>query len=155
MDFKQWIYEEGLGKYNKSGILNLYHYSDAPPNQNGEIYLHPEKAVENRHSYSRSEFQVASFPRLFFYLRQKDIEKDPMVKGNNLYKSTIEANKIYPMEEDPEKFKEKAMVDGFLSHHYMMYLLKEAGFLGGYYNAGSGDVVILWIPIKAKLVKHI
>jgi hypothetical protein len=161
MGFKKWVKEKfGLdipARFIRGGNVVLYHVTSIPPNRNGNILLHPVKAAKNVHTYSRKEFEVTSFPRLFFYLDPEDRHKDT-VSGEFLYQTTVPASQIYLMEKDPESFKEKAEVDGHFSFHYYMYLLKRAGYIGGYYNTGLTmgtnhmDVVILWVPIKATLV---
>ena len=162
--FKEWILKAPAlkpdipARFIHGGTVTLFHYTNLPPNRTGNVILHPKKASENIHLYSRNDYQVASFPRLFFYLNPEDVHKDMGVSGNHLYEVEVPVTDIYPMEKDPENIKEKAVTDGRLNFHYYMYLLKEEGYKGGYYNTGLGmgkshmDIVVLWVPIRATIV---
>ena len=74
MFFKEWLLlEEGgsnLQRYNKGGMVNLYHYSKG---LSGPVeVLDPSKFGSN--SYSHAERRALSTPRIFFYVDLRDKE---------------------------------------------------------------------------------
>ena len=150
MDFKIWLEASGVpSRFVKNGMVALYHYTYLKPNRRGNLKLTPSQASKNPNQYSRQEYRVAAFPRVFYYIDPEDVHQDAGVSTNFLYKVEMPEGNIYPMEEDPNGI--KSQVDPWNFDTYMS-LLKKAGYSGGYYNTGNLDIVVLWVPATGTLV---
>lgn len=152
MDFRIWL--EALGgipsHFIKNGIVILYHYTYLKPNQRGNLKLIPSKASKSFNPYSIREYKTAGFPRVFYYLDPENVHQDVGgIYTKFLYKVEMPADSIYPMQKDPNNIKSQVNPWSFDTY---MYLLKKAGYKGGYYNTGNLDIVILWIPVTGTIV---
>lgn len=157
MEFKEWFMLEAAA----SGMMDLYHYSNAEPDAKGTLTLDPNKFKTDRHSYTQREYQISSVPRIFFYASPNDVKKDfgPGM-SRYLYKTSVPANSIYSISKDPLKLYDKMMKmnKNAESITLLLSLVKKAGYRGILYggNAEYPPRVVSWFDkITVKLVKDL
>lgn len=145
MLFKEWLLlEEGgsnLQRYNKGGMVNLYHYS--PYLTADKVVLDPGNFGKNK--YTQAEKRAASTPRLFFYVDLRDKEGF-FAQNQSVYKTVVPIKQIYDLEADPRKAQERGTPD----IGYIFSLAVEDGETGAYYRTGDMQVVAWFNKIKAK-----
>jgi hypothetical protein len=88
-----------------SGALELYHFSST---DSDTIVLDPEYFKTNRRSYSRNDYNVSSFPRVFFYVDPAEGETLVKSQNVNLYVATVDAGDVYDLLKDPENLLQKS-----------------------------------------------
>ena len=150
MDFRIWLESAGgLSRFIKNGMVTLYHYTDLKPNRRGNVKLNSSEASKRPHQYSMSELRAAGTPRVFYYVDPQNVHQDVGISTDFLYKVEMPADKIYPLEEDPNGMKAQVQpwnLDSYIS------VVKKAGYSGGYYETGQLEVVILWVPATGTMV---
>ena len=88
-----------------SGAMNLYHFSSADAD---DLLLDPEFFKTKRQSYSRNDYNVSSFPRVFFYVDPGEAEPLVRSSNSNMYVATVDAGEVYDLIKDPEGLLQKS-----------------------------------------------
>jgi hypothetical protein len=131
-------------EFVKGGRVTLHHFTRR---DRGDTFtVDPQKAVAQRGSYSRRDFQASDRPRTFFYLDPAD--KETQI-GHHLYTVTVDADRIYNLLSDPKGFKQQARRGGSIDFDALFDLVIAAGYDGVYYRPGF-HVVNLFVPVKAR-----
>jgi len=89
--FREFIDEGSLGR-------TLYHYSNF---EGDKFTLDPARFTDKkfRKSYSRNDYNVSQFPRVFFYTDPEN--KEALVRGN-LFAVNLVGAAIYDLDKDPD-----------------------------------------------------
>lgn len=109
-NWNKWVTSESVGpalpmsKYVDSGMLHLYHYSGAT---SPSILLDPKRFQSGRNSWSMREYNISSFPRVFFYVDNSKTEVD--IARGAPYEVSVSASDIYDLIEDPEGILERSI----------------------------------------------
>jgi len=153
-DFKEFLSEAQMNRYDRGGTLTLYHY--APTNQE-EIIVDPKYFADKakRSSFSMREYETSTVPRTFWYVDLEQKERQ-VSSGRYLYQATILANRIYDFRNDPEGHKEmhRHRVYGLrkgMEWNDMLEHIRES-YDGIFYSLSGFDVVSLFIPYEATRV---
>ena len=83
----------------KSGKVKLYHYSRT---KSDTLELDPEFFRTKRSHYSKRDYNVSTFPRVFFYVNPSESESVVTSSSANLYSVEVDSSEIYNLMEDPE-----------------------------------------------------
>lgn len=102
--WRQYAISEGHEEYAKNGRVKLYHYS--PSMVARSVTLDPQRFVTSRRSWSRKEYQVSPFPRIFFYLDKEKTESD--IGVGNLFTTEVDSMDIYDLLKDEEGLLQKS-----------------------------------------------
>ena len=94
--WKKYLLNESL---KSSGAMKLYHFSSAKEDQ---IVLDPEYFISKRGAYSRNDYRVSAYPRVFFYVDPEEAENIVKSQHRNLFVASVDASDIYNLMEDPE-----------------------------------------------------
>ena len=104
-NWNKFLLKEELERYVKNGMIELFHYSRRDMDK---IPLDPERFRSSRMSYSKRDYNVSSFPRVFFYLDPSHLETVVAGSKRNLYSVEVPASDIYNLVEDPEDLLHKS-----------------------------------------------
>tara|TARA_R100000234_G_scaffold118877_2_gene100353 strand:+ start:689 stop:1240 length:552 start_codon:yes stop_codon:yes gene_type:complete len=104
-EWKKYLLKEELEKYVEGGMIELFRFSARDMDK---IPLDPEKFRSARMSYSKNDYNVSSFPRVFFYLDPSHLETVVAGAKKNLYSVKVSASDIYDLVEDPEDLLHKS-----------------------------------------------
>ena len=148
--FKLFLSEADYSDYVKGGRTTLYHYSKADQDT---LVLDPSYFGQS--AYSRSEKNMSSIPRVFFYTNLAQRERY-VSSGRQLYKITVEANEIYNLKQDPERIINtvKHPTYGMRAGIEFDDLFNEIkkNYSGVYYTSGKIDMVAWFQTITANKV---
>ena len=103
--FKRWRRFILIENIATSGNLELYHFSR---NDADSINLDPDFFRTKRQSYSRNDYNISSFPRVFFYVDPSEAESIVKSSSTNMYVATVDASDIYDLMKDPEGLLQKS-----------------------------------------------
>jgi len=172
---QQSLFEEDgqkdkLSDFVKSdGSVALYHYSNKL--EGDTAVLKPQVAKEKAGSYSNSDWQASEVPRVWFYLNRGDKEK--FFHGTDLYKTSVDAKRIYDIRNDPDNLipKVKEESDYFNINELLKYIAgyervkidpdsweselkktKESKYDGVFYLAGGIPMINWFENISVKKV---
>jgi len=104
-NWQKFLLKEEIEKYIEAGEIELFRFSGRDMDV---IPLDPEKFRSARMSYSKNDYNVSSFPRVFFYLDPSHLETVVAGSKNNLYSVKVPASDIYDLVEDPEDLLHKS-----------------------------------------------
>lgn len=143
MSLGQILLAEQFDSYVENGEIDLYHYSrvDQPT-----LTLQPDRFGEN--PYSQREMRIADYPRVFFYLDPNDKEKFFTSSAYNLYITRVQANTIYNLRKDPNKYIKEAREknQGALSFNMLLEMIHNNNYKGVYYKPRR-DMIAYFEPI--------
>ncbi len=100
-NWRGFIQKEGLS----SGTVSLYHFSKV---DSDTLELDPEFFKTKRSHYSRNDYNVSSFPRVFFYVDPAEAENIVKSSNPNLFVTQVNSSDIYNLMEDPEDLLNKS-----------------------------------------------
>ena len=103
-NWNKYILKESLSEYVEDGMVNLYHYSKVSGTDS--LVLDPEFFKTKRNSWSKREYNVSSFPRVFFYLDKEKTERD--IATGTLFVARVSADDIYDLRIDEEDLLQKS-----------------------------------------------
>jgi len=138
---------ENWRKYT-SGEVPLYHFSTADARS---LILDPEYFLTKRNMYSRNDFKVSAYPRVFFYT-DLDNTEEQVSSGATLYSATVSGDQIYDILEDPEDLRSVSRGPYGLALNYdeLFQNIVDQGYNGAYYTISGGKIgVVVWFePIE-------
>ncbi len=150
--FKSFLSEADYSDYVKGGKITLYHYSKEDQDT---IVLDP--SFFGQSSYSRSEKNLSSVPRVFFYTNLAQRERY-VSSGRQLYRVTIDSKEIYNLKQDPESIINTVRHPVYGMRAGIEYddLFNEIkkNYLGAYYTSGNIDMVVWFQTITAYKVQE-
>ena len=149
------------------GKIDVYHYSKL--DLGDKVTLNPEETVKHQSSYSRNDYKLSKFPRMFFYT---DLNKtEHLVKSSSkaLYKAEVDGSSILLLQsalsayrENKEELSRKnkkaaSVIHALLGEGYTDWdaMFKEAAknFSGVFYETGGVPMVVLFTPVDAKKIQ--
>lgn len=104
-NWRKFLLKEEIEKYIEAGEIELFRFSGRDMDV---IPLDPEKFRSERMPYSKNEYNVSSFPRVFFYLDPSHVETVVADSKKYLYSVKVPASDIYDLVEDPEDLLQKS-----------------------------------------------
>ena len=147
-NFKQYLTEEKARKdlYDQGGTMTLYHY--AVPNEQS-LVLDPKY---RRGSYSTREYEVATTPRVFFYVDPD--HQESFFTDRKLYKVDVPSDRVYDLGADPEDFigQVRHPVYGLRKGEEWNTLLEtiREKYDGVFYDTGRLHIVVWFHPIEVQ-----
>tara|TARA_Y100000310_G_C20490942_1_gene719179 strand:- start:20 stop:553 length:534 start_codon:yes stop_codon:yes gene_type:complete len=104
--WKKFLLEgKSLTEYSEGDIVTLYHYSKM---EKDKLLLDPSYFLSKRSSYSRRDYNVSAYPRVFFYVSLDEAE--PIVaSGKTPYSTTVPESEIYDLTKDPEDLRKRSI----------------------------------------------
>jgi len=155
MEFKEWLlneYGNNLHPFSNKGKVTLYHYLNWLGQPPAKIILDPKLFGKN--SYTANDVNASSTPKIFFYLNPD--EKERYFNKRPLYTTTVNANEIYDLLDDPFGFKKELREknNGVLAVGQLVKKVKanrKPGFKG-YYSKPDRHVVGWFYPIEVSLL---
>jgi len=165
--WKKFLFEgKGSTEHSNDGIITLYHYSRADKEK---LFLDPDHFSSNRSSYSRRDYNVSAYPRVFFYVNLEEAE--PLVtSGKTLYSTTVPMSEVYDLTEDPDDLQKRSIGRYSTAPDYDIILRALAGrpasvdgvqlvldkkYNGVYYHVHNMGVVAWFEPIAVNKVVEI
>ena len=107
--FKKWkkflLEGKSLTEYSEGDIVTLYHYSKM---EKDKLLLDPDYFLSKRSSYSRRDYNVSAYPRVFFYMSLDEAEPI-VVSGKTPYSTTVSESEIYDLTKDPEDLRKRSI----------------------------------------------
>jgi len=140
---------ENWRKYNNA-VATIYHYSRFDGN---ELTLDPQHFLTNRNPYSKRDYAVSAYPRIFFYTDLENVEEQ-VAAGRNVFRAEVNLESVYDIGQDTEGLKSKSKGPYGLSLNFdeLFQNIVDKGYTGAYYtieNAQTG-VVVWFEPIRVQ-----
>jgi hypothetical protein len=140
---------ESWRKYS-NGDARLYHYSSF----DGEGFtLDPQYFLSKRNPYSKRDYAVSAYPRVFFYSDLDNVEEQ-VASGRNLFYTDVSSESVYDIMQDPEGLKSKSRGPYGLSLNFdeLFQNIVDKGYDGAYYTIEDGKTgVVVWFkPIQVQ-----
>lgn len=145
-----------------SGPMSLYHYTKK--DLGGETLLDPNETLKQRSSYSRNEYKLSDFPRVFYYTDLSKVEWQ--VKSDYLYTTKVDGQKILVLQSALEEYKSNKdglkssnpkaweVVDALIGRGFQdwdsMFEVASKNYLGITYDRGNLPIVNIFKPLKVK-----
>ena len=154
LNFRYFLTEAEKGQYVQDGLIRLYHYTKHPQDS---LVLDPKYFADRatRSAFSRNEYEISQVPRTFYYVDPKQRETF-FAGGIPLFSTTVPANKIYDLKNDPKGYKEKNRhpVYGLRKGAEWNTLLEDIreDYDGIFYSTNRFDVVAWFQPIEVNKV---
>lgn len=138
------IFAESLSEYSQSGNVTLYHYSREDSEQ---LILDPE--MFGKHSFTRREAKISTYPRVFFYLDPTDKERFFQSNTWNLYTAEVKADEIYDLDKDPQQYiqQNKDNNNGIVDWE-QLFKTADNKYNGMHYSVKNRDIVVWFNSIS-------
>lgn len=144
------------------GVVDLYHYSKIDLGQ--DVVLDPKETMSRRSQYSRNDYKLSNFPRVFYYMDLKKTEWQ--IKSNFLYTAKVNGDKILSLQSALEEYKKdkdglKArdnraweVADALMGRGYQdwdaMFEAAAKNYLGIAYDRGNLPMVNIFKPLRVR-----
>lgn len=141
------------------GTITLYHFTKEDEGE--KFVLDPKKSKKNRSYYSANDYNLSTFPRVFYYTDLNKIEK--WISSPHLYSGKVNGAEILNLTksvelytEDSQKFKSDSkqsweVADALLrdgKNWDAMFKKAAKYFKGIYYDKGNLPIVNLFVPLE-------
>lgn len=153
-----------------TGVVDLYHFSRK--DLGDETILDPKISSKNFSDWSKGEYRVTTFPRVFYYTDLSKVE--PLIKqgSKSLYHTRVDSNKLLNLVDALERYsKDKDELKRTDSKAYEVMaafvpsdIKQQSGtynwtemfqacsehYIGLYYMNGNIPMVNILVPLKVK-----
>ena len=140
---------ENWRKYN-DGPARLYHYSRLDDETQT---LDPQYFLTNRNPYSKRDYAVSGYPRIFFYTDLDSVEEQ-VAAGRNLFYAEVNSKEIYDINQDAEDLKStsRGPYGTTLNFDELFQNIVGRGYNGAYYTIEGGKTgIVVWFrPIEVQ-----
>jgi|18_taG_2_1085343.scaffolds.fasta_scaffold40368_1 hypothetical protein len=157
--WKKFLFEgKDSTEYSNNGTITLYHYSKTDKEK---LFLDPDYFSSKRSPYSRRDYNVSAYPRVFFYVNLDETE--PIVtSGKTLYSTTVPVSELYDLTKDPDNLRKRSISQYATAPDFDIILRAVAGraasvdgtqlvlddeYNGVYYHVQGMSVVAWFEPI--------
>ena len=141
---------ENWRKYIDGNSIRLYHYSRFDKES---VVLDPQYFLSHRNPYSKRDYAVSAYPRVFFYTDPENIEQQ-VSAGRNLFYVDVDSSAVYDINRDSEGLKDisKGPYGFTLNFDELFENIVDKGYSGAYYTIENGRIgVVVWFrPIEVK-----
>ena len=106
-NWNSWVIGESsdMSTVVNGGQIDLYHYSKA---EHPTLMLDPKRFVSGRNSWSRREYNISPFPRVFFYADNTKTEAG--IALGTPHEVSVPASDLYDLVSDPDGILKRAIM---------------------------------------------